>query len=432
MLGEEDLHLTSSLCRLTRPSANWLRLACLLIGFRSCTPLRVFLKALRGPFRRAAPRHGRTLGPARLTALDHGRAFDSTLGFPGEGPPGPSSAKEAARRAARADRHLPSGRPVLPRTQEKRQHLLATFDSWLGDRGTSIEAQASLRPLDPLFLNQALVDYGRELYEAGKPYWLYSEKVNALTARLPTLRRQMQQAWDLGFAWLANEPYTHHVPMPPVILTAVLTTCLCWGWVREAGLFALAWGGLLRIGEATNACRRDLVLPRDVLYLQKYVLLRIQEPKTRLRMRCEPADLVAVVDLAFADLAPADRLWPGSQQTLRRRLDTILERLGIRADLHDRPLDLGSFRPGGATFLLSLLEDSELVRRRGRWASHRVMEIYLQEVSAIVSFPKLPLDVREKVLLVAQSFESVLSKVSKWRAQLLPPATWFLLLSAEG
>ncbi|CAE7938121.1 unnamed protein product [Symbiodinium sp. KB8] len=356
----------------------------------------------------------------------------------GEGPPGPSSAKEAARRAARADRELPSGRPVLPRTQEKRQHLLATFDNWLGDRGTSIEAQASLRPLDPLFLNQALVDYGRELYEAGKPYWLYSETVNALTARLPTLRRQMQQAWDLGFAWLANEPYTHHVPMPPVILSAVLTTCLCWGWVREAGLFALAWGGLLRIGEATNACRRDLVLPRDVLYLQKYVLLRIQEPKTRLRMarhqaaRCEPADLVAVIDLAFADLAPAERLWPRSQQTLRRRLDTILERLGIRADLQDRPLDLGSFRPGGATFLLSLLEDSELVRRRGRWASHRVMEIYLQEVSAIVFFPKLPLDVREKVLLVAQSLESILGKVSKWRAQQLPPATWFLLLSAEG
>ncbi|OLP73590.1 hypothetical protein AK812_SmicGene47124 [Symbiodinium microadriaticum] len=104
--------------------------------------------------------------------------------------------------------------------------------------------------------------------------------------------------------------------------------------------------------------------------------------------RCEPADLVAVIDLAFANLAPAERLWPRSQQTLRRRLDTVLERLGIRADL----------------------QDSELVRRRGRWASHRVMEIYLQEVSAIVFFPKLPLDVREKVLLVAQSLESILGK----------------------
>ena len=91
-LAEEDLHLTSSFCRLTRPKANWLRLACLLVGFRSCTPLRVFLEALRSPPRRVAPRRSTNLGPARLTALDHGRAFDSTLGFPGEGPPGPSSA----------------------------------------------------------------------------------------------------------------------------------------------------------------------------------------------------------------------------------------------------------------------------------------------------------------------------------------------------
>ncbi|CAE7902362.1 unnamed protein product [Symbiodinium sp. KB8] len=228
-LGEEDLHLTSSFCRLTRPKANWLRLACLL---------------------------------------------------------------------------------------EKRQHLLATFDSWLGDRGTSIEAQASLRPLDPLFLNQALVDYGRELYEAGKPYWLYSETV---------IKRFDRAAADTTSADAAS--------LGPRL--------------------RLVGQRLLRIGEATNACRRDLVLPRDVLYLQKYVLLRIQEPKTRLRMarhqaaRCEPAD-----------------------------------------------------------------QDSELVRRRGRWASHRVMETYLQEVSAIVFFPKLPLDVREKVLLVAQSFESLLSKVT--------------------
>ena len=32
--------------------------------------------------------------------------------------------------------------------------------------------------------------------------------------------------------------------------------------------------------------------------------------------------------------------------------------------------------------LLQSTEDTELVRRRGRWASHRVMEIYLQEMAA--------------------------------------------------
>ena len=51
-----------------------------------------------------------------------------------------------------------------------------------------------------------------------------------------------------------------------------------------------------------------------------------------------------------------------------------------------RRLDLGSLRAGGATWLLSVTEDSEdaeLVRRRGRWLSHRTMEIYIQEFSSI-------------------------------------------------
>lgn len=46
-----------------------------------------------------------------------------------------------------------------------------------------------------------------------------------------------------------------------------------------------------------------------------------------------------------------------------------------------RGFDLASLRPGGATLLLRT-EDLELIRRRGRWLSSRVMEIYLQEVMA--------------------------------------------------
>ena len=35
--------------------------------------------------------------------------------------------------------------------------------------------------------------------------------------------------------------------MPPLILMAILATCWAWRWVREAGIFSLAWGALLRI-----------------------------------------------------------------------------------------------------------------------------------------------------------------------------------------
>ena len=47
---------------------------------------------------------------------------------------------------------------------------------------------------------------------------------------------------------------------------------------------------------------------------------------------------------------------------------------------YQKPLTLGSRQPGGATWLLHTTENAEVVRRRGRWISKKVMESYLQEV----------------------------------------------------
>ena len=165
-----------------------------------------------------------------------------------------------------------------------------------------------------------------------------------MTSLKPVLRRQCQAAWDLAFAWQAEEPYNHHTALPALVLLAVLTTCMIWGWVREAGIFALAWGGLLRIGEATNAKRADLVLPRDTLYTQAFVLLRIKEPKTRMKAakhqasKVERIDLVRIITMAFVDCDPEDKLWPFSTQTLRRRFECILARLKV-------PERVGTNRP---------------------------------------------------------------------------------------
>ncbi|OLQ07701.1 Muskelin [Symbiodinium microadriaticum] len=216
-----------------------------------------------------------------------------------------------------------------------------------------------------------------------------------------------------------KEPSSHHVAMPPIVLMAILSTCLAWGWTREAGIFALAWGALLRISEATLARRGNLIFPADALFMQTFVLVlvRIDQPKTRGRAakhqsaKLEPSDLVAVAALAFLQLPKSSRLWPFSNQTLRRRLDCILDRLGIpKSGQQGRSLDLGSLRPGGATHLLQLTEDSELVRRRGRWASHKVMEIYLQEVSSSTFIMDLSETAREKVLHLAHLFPGILAQ----------------------
>ena len=201
----------------------------------------------------------------------------------------------------------------------------------------------------------------------------------------------------------------------------------------------MCWGALLRIGEATSAHRKDLVLPSDVLHAQSFALIRIEEPKTRMRAarhqagKLERSDLVQLVSLAFEDLPRASRLWPHATQTLRRRFDLILERLGFSACREgQRPLDLGSFRPGGATFLLQQTEDSELVRRGGRWASAKVMEIYIQEVMACLFFPELPLATRQVVMALAQRFYPLLQQVTRWKSQGIPQTSWHAMLAATG
>ncbi|CAE7829539.1 unnamed protein product, partial [Symbiodinium necroappetens] len=344
--------------------------------------------------------------------------------------------KDKQRQRQRAATPLPEGRPVLQRTAQNRNSLLASFEAWLQKAGHAAKAYYEW-PAEEVA--RALARYGRELFDAGLPYWHLSETINAVSSKRPAIRRQLQGAWDVAFAWMALEPHTHHVAMPAVVLLAVLAVSLLWGWKQEAGLFGLAWGALLRIGEATGALREALVLPRDVLYTQAFALLKIEEPKTRFKVarhqaaKLEAADLVALVDMAFGKLPKGSKLWPYSAQTLRRRLDAILEALWIPTSRTSRrPLDLGSFRPGGATYLLQSTEDSELVRRRGRWVSQKVMEVYLQEVAASTFYPSLADATERRVMDAAVAFPSLLQQAIRWTQGNIPAGSWYYLWSLQS
>ena len=419
---------------LSSTSAAWIRLSLLLAAKGSSGSLGGLVWALGQPLRKTffpnQPAHHCPAGAGTTTVLD----FDATKGYPGEGPLGPRNPQDLERQRARAAQVLPEGRLVLPRTRSNRTGLLEGFFRWLETRGHDATSFAAL-PAEEV--GNVLAAYGRDLFDGGRPYWHYAETINGVVAQRPALRKQVQIAWDLAYSWMQLEPYTHHVAMPAIILIAILAVCLTWGWRTEAGIFAMAWGALLRIGEATTATRSLLVLPRDVLWSQSFALVVIPEPKTRLRTarhqsaKLEAADLVQVVDIAFRQLSPSDRLWPASAQTLRRRLDSVLERLHIpTARSHHKPLDLGSFRPGGATYILQQTEDAELVRRRGRWASGKVMEIYLQEVSASTFYPALPAATRKLVFQAASAFPSVLQQAASWTRDGIPTKCWYSLWAA--
>lgn len=165
-------------------------------------------------------------------------------------PLAPHGAEEAARAVCRSGTVLQADRLVLQQTRDRREVLLAAFDSWISSNmRTTLEALIDRENVDAETITDALVAYGKAMYQAGKSYGRYSETINALTAKRPMLRRRVSAAWDLAFNCVVDEPHEHHAAMPISIMLSTVALALLWGWTREAAVIALAWTGVLRVGE---------------------------------------------------------------------------------------------------------------------------------------------------------------------------------------
>ena len=348
----------------------------------------------------------------------------------------PRNRGDVKRADIRKELTLAQGRAVLPRTRDSRENLLVLFDDWLKERGSSIATLIDVADLDLDRINQLLEEYGRQLFASGRPYNHFSETLNAISSRRPRLRRSLQQAWNLAMTWLREEPGSHHLALPWQCLLAILTTACVWGWIQEAGIIALSWGGVTRIGEATAALRGDLLLPSDFGQTIRFALLQIKEPKTRFKSarhqlaKVDQPQLVSILECAFRNYSKFDKLWQYSGQTLRTRFGKILTALKIAGAYGDIPkgLDLGSLRAGGATWLLQISEDAEMVRRRGRWLNSRTMEIYIQECSALQFIPSLDVATRELILKAVSLFPAIIAKFLVFLQQGIPQNAWRHLL----
>ena len=345
--SRDQLFRLAQLPKLKRWAANWVRLLLRMNG-------PAFLDLSDRSLFRLPPMSSHSLD---FSVLD----FDSTKGFPGEGPqvfclacvgadgfrpryffpfqswkwlqpflviffclPSPMvampmfprNAGDSHRAQTRATRGaLPFGRPVLHVTKKTRDELLNTFSLWLQEQGVdfSLLIKDAVQNIEDI--NVLLAKFGREMYAAGRPLNQYSETINALGSLKPAIRRSLQGAWDLAYAWVKQEPNVHHVAMPGPVLLAMISICFLWGWVRMAGILALGWGAILRSGELLKAKRSDLVLPSDSGYFVTYALLAISEPKTRFTTarhqsaKLDIPDLLRVVELAFSDLKQNEFLW---------------------------------------------------------------------------------------------------------------------------
>ena len=352
----------------------------------------------------------------------------------------PQTALERGRAERRSGNNLIATRVARHDTLERREKLLTDFRVWLHDQHkVHLSLLLTAKPPDAEEICKWLISYGQEMYLSGKAYGKFAETINAVSAARPVVRKQLAGAWDPAFAWLTDEPSEHHPALPLSILLAMLALALMWGWPLEAAVLSLTWCGICRIGEVLIAQRCDLILPCDSAPGVTFGLLRIKTPKTRGRAarhqaaRIDPPDILKLLTAVYAKAPPTSLLWPFSASTLRKRFSNLLSGLGLQTTKINgrRPFDLGSLRPGGATHLLLTTEDSELVRRRGRWVTGKVMEIYLQEILYTTFAEKLDWKTRVKVTQLAGNFPRLLDCASDFLNSAIPPQTWWRLFQAS-
>ena len=165
-----------------------------------------------------------------------------------------------------------------------------------------------------------------------------------------------------------------------------------------------------------------------------YAFVIIPRPKTRRlaarqqTARIDPVDAVRLITATFARLQPADRLWPLSLRAFRSRFEALLSALGLPTKGENsgggRPLELPSLRGGGATALLQATEDSELVRRRGRWMNVKTMELYLQELAAVSLVPNLAPATRARIKVLSDASALCMARASELLDSDVPAHLW--------
>ena len=278
---------------------------------------------------------------------------------------------------------LAPGRAILSLTRNRRQSLLDQFEDWL--------------------INKA----GQQNAEA----WLGDAQAKAKSQAPTSCRLRMGLLAAMPLMVSASFPWVFpHSKVPCYTLQASLQ------WPRHCNavhqpnlprycLLMLLWAGIMRVGEALSARRKDLVLPTDGAPGRSFALSLVHQPRTRgvtakhRSAQIDPADSLQLISAVFGNLGRDDLVWTLSPSALRRRFAALQKALGLPTQRTPEtvPYDLASLRAGGATFLLQQFGDTALVQRRGRWMSHRVMEIYLQEIVIATRTNHLTAQTRQQI-----------------------------------
>lgn len=324
---------------------------------------------------------------ARLSSLRCGEASH----------PGPRRPAVRTRHGNLADVEL-----LEPVTVALRSKLWNLFLIWAKENlGT--DAMDDWARSSPESFATVLVSYGHNLFEAGSSLHYFRQLAAHCQKTYIGLKPFMSSVWDLATRWQSVEPTEHRPPIPESVTFAMVSLAWLWGWKRWAAVTLYTFSAISRVGEVLRARRMDALTPRDILFEQHVIYLKVNFPKTRHRgprvqySSAEWDTCVSLVSKVWDELMPDEFLFPGSQAAYRFRWDALLKHLKISSSFKLTP---GSLRGGGAVSAHRRKVAIEQIMWKMRIVHMKTLTFYLQEVAASSILPQLTARVRSDILLL--------------------------------
>ena len=299
--------------------------------------------------------------------------FDSTLGFPGEGPPGLDFLRGAV--------HAES-------TKQKYDAAVYEFYDWMVDRDIDPDTVEEL--------DEALCQFFHELYldRGGACRGLAEAALSGVNFRWPFVKGRLFYSQQALRGWRRLTPSVPHPPFTWDLTVCVgLRLALSGRWALGVGTL-LAFECYLRVGELCGLRRKDVAVPGDrrLGSLHRGMYLRLKHTKTGNNQWVEirSPTVRSLVELLLASVGSRgrSRLFPVSTSTFRKHFKASCEDLGLSPDYVPH-----SLRHGGATHDHLRGMPLEDILRHGRWASTKSARHYIQAGRALLLSAEIPEDV---------------------------------------
>ena len=203
----------------------------------------------------------------------------------------------------------------------------------------------------------------------------------------PELKGHLKRCWRLMRAWQFVTPGSFRRPWPAVLAQAMVAFSLGRDDTMTVVYIMLCFHCLLRPGECCAFRWEDLQFGTGLEYFTfEVAVLAILNPKTqRTGARVQHVTVLQppILEMLRQYCEKSDHSRPpfANYGSMRSRVTSYLNALLGAGHRYT----LGGLRGGGATFLYVQTNDVMLVQRRGRWASLKSLDHYVQEGATLLS-----------------------------------------------